>query len=175
MRERAYILLEGDNDIRFYSSILYPLLSMKYRIIHPWRYQKVKKEITSKFIDTAHSEGTCLFLHDFDNVRCFREAKSVLRKTWIQLLDEEIHVVVIEIESWYLAGLSPRSAAKIGISEEDFPQTNDVTKGVFLSLKPTNMTETEYYQLFLLHFDLVKARQRNRSLDRFLRQCIDNA
>jgi hypothetical protein len=170
MRERAYVLLEGDRDADFFNSILYQLFKKKFRIIEEWKYSQEEIEDTRKFINKA-KKGTCIFLHDFDKSNCFTEVKKVVKDLWAELDETEIHIVKDEIESWYLAGISIKSSKKMGITNQHL-NTENISKGDFLNLKPRGMTKTVFYETFLMSYDLEKAKDRNLSLKRFIEKLL---
>ncbi|PNR88787.1 hypothetical protein X925_04970 [Petrotoga sp. 9T1HF07.CasAA.8.2] len=48
--ERLYILVEGDDDKRFFEKIITPLFEGKYDQVKVWKYAQQKKEKVSKFL-----------------------------------------------------------------------------------------------------------------------------
>jgi hypothetical protein len=74
-------------------------------------------------------------------------------------------VVVVEIESWYLAGVSNERLNWLGFNKSD---TNDVTKEHFLRLKPRANTRVEFMIENLQDYELKRATTRNRSLAYFV-------
>jgi len=170
LRGRVFVLVEGNKDTWFVSSVVYSLLKNKYRQIRPLKCSEVKDEVIEKEIRVSKKIGSCLFIRDMDDSPCTPALKSKILAKFKDLDMDDVHIVVKEIESWYLAGANSSIEKWLKVKLDDI-DTNTVTKEVFLSLKPEGMTQIEFYGMFLKNFDVEKAKARNESFSRFVSKC----
>jgi len=75
-----------------------------------------------------------IFVADIDQERSVRDKKQILYYRFSDISGRSIVVVIREIESWYLAGLSFDSAQELGVP--DLLETNQLTKEDFNTLIP---------------------------------------
>ena len=167
MRGRLFVLLEGNDDTRFFSRILHPLFKSKYRIIKQWRYSQQKHEKITAFITSAKKIGECIYLRDINNSPCVTAKKAEITDEFPELVENEIVVIVREIEGWYLAGLNEDDSKKLGINQV-FSNTDNITKSMFIRLIPLGKSRIELMQQILNNYRLETGMEKNRSLKYFL-------
>lgn len=185
-----YILLEGDDDERFFEEVLKPIYAEKYDHVLLWKYSQKKKERINHFLNSVkamQAAGTAdtLLVADLDQSPCVTHRKKRILFTFRAMegnigavaslrFPTEVLIVCKEIESWYLAGLSDTSCKRIGISAS-FSNTDQITKEQFDSLNPGRFkTRIQFMEAILQSFDLETARSRNRSFQYFMRKYGSN-
>jgi preprotein translocase subunit Sss1 len=165
-----YIFLEGDDDERFFQKVLLPRLREKYDHIKVIKYaQKPKRfEYIKKFIRAIQGIGNYIYVTDINNSPCVTAKKQEIQNELRNIDSDKILVVVREIESWYLAGLSNDASKKLGIPI--FNTTDSVTKEQFNSLIPRKFNSRIDFMIEVLkNFSIEVAKQKNRSF----RYCIE--
>ncbi|RPJ53480.1 MAG: hypothetical protein EHJ95_02165 [Methanobacteriota archaeon] len=170
----VYILLEGNDDERFFQRIVAPLLASKRYQARIWLYACEKRARTAQFLKAVRASGNVFILvRDIDEAPSVAAKKRELIERYDHFLSsEDIAVVVMEIESWYLAGADPRVLAKWGIGVP--PGTTDrITKEDFNSLIPRRLSRIVFMQEILRHYDVGAAMQRNASFRYFMHRFVD--
>lgn len=181
-----FVLLEGDDDVRFFEEVIRPICAEQYDHIHLWSYSQQKKEKANDFLNSIRAMQTegladSLFVADLDQSPCVTHRKNRVFSTFRTLESNvgaaarshsptEVLIVCKEIESWYLAGLTDASCRRIGISTS-FSNTDDISKEQFYEIMPSGFkTRTAFMEAILQAFDLETARSRNRSFQYFMRK-----
>jgi hypothetical protein len=84
---RLFLLVEGDDDLRFVERVVIPKLSSCYDFVHAWKYAQRKAEKVNAFLRSIKSMGAeYLFLGDLNAHPCFPKKKEALLQTFTQLL-----------------------------------------------------------------------------------------
>ncbi|HEX6903249.1 MAG TPA: hypothetical protein VF789_26265 [Thermoanaerobaculia bacterium] len=170
---RLFLLVEGDDDERFFRSVVLPLLSSAYHDIQVVRISTLKKEKVNGLLRSiAGMKADYILVHDLDQHPCATAAKDSLLKSFPPASPDRIQIVKGEIESWYCAGIPedhPWRSLPIGRC----PDTRVVTKEAFAAatLHPGQPRLPAMLDL-LKSFDLQVAIRRNESFQRFLRKFI---
>ncbi len=166
--KQLFILLEGDDDKRFFETILKPLLQRTYSTIKCWKYSQKKHENIARFIKTLNSmNADYIFARDINNAPCITSKRDKITRKFNQIPETKIIVVVKEIESWYLAGLDKNTSKKCGIRKK-IGTTDNITKEHFNHLIPRNMPRTDFIQKILENYDVEIAKERCESFGYFL-------
>jgi hypothetical protein len=165
---RLYILVEGDDDLRFVEQIVIPKLSSRYDFIQSWKYAQEKAEKVNAFLRSIKSMGAdYLFLGDLNAYSCFPKKRQALLRRFKQLDRRQALIVVREIEGWYLAGLENRNPLRVRVPAD----TSNLTKEQFNSAMPNRFDSRIDYMLEILtFFDINKATKRNPSFHYFARR-----
>ena len=166
-----YVLLEGLDDERFFEKVMRPHLEEKYGQVFTWQYSSRNKEKIRDFIKTIKCMGChMVFLADNDENPAGQRLQKVLQKFPL-LAEDDVFVVVKEIESWYLAGVSPELP---GFCQKASPvSTDDICKELFSGFFK-DLPRSEIMLSILNQFDLESAKAKNQSLRDFCGHYIDS-
>ena len=168
-----YVLLEGDDDVRFFEEVIKPICEKQYDHVHLWTCSQQKKEKVNDFLNSIGAMQTAgradsLLVADLDQSPCVTDRKERVLSTFRALernvgavasirIPANVLIVCKEIESWYLAGLSDTSCQRIGISPS-FSSTDHITKGQFDRVMPSGFkTRIAFMEAILQSFDLETA------------------
>lgn len=173
-----YVLCEGDDDQQFIERVVEPRLSyadheVKYFQYAEYSAKEVRRLIRS--IDGMRSDGLeadYLFFRDFDRAPCKQLHFEEIDRQYDELISRDRTFLVVQmIESWYVAGLEKQHPlSTLGNAP---PQTNDLIKQDFENLMDENANRTNVLQEILKHFDLDRARYKNRSFEYFCSHVLD--
>ncbi|MDD1679104.1 MAG: DUF4276 family protein [Methanomicrobiales archaeon] len=168
-----YVLLEGNDDERFFRTLLKPYLERRYRKIKFWKYARERRKNTLKFIRSLRRmEADFIFVRDIDMAPSVREKKQEIAKYYEDAIpDQAMMIVVMEIESWYLAGSDTGYFQERGI-RLGAGSTDDLTKEMFNQLIPPRMSRIEFLNEILQHYSLERGVSRNTSFRYFVEHWI---
>lgn len=174
MYKRLYIMVEGNDDERFFREIIKPLFEDTYDRIIIWQYAQQKYKKIKKFITSINSMGAdYFFVGDLDEHHCVTEKKEKTVDIFENISFNKIIVVIKEIESWYLAGLDQESSTNIGIP--NFKRTENLFKEDFNNLLETKYdSRIDFMREIIKIFSLKTAAQKNESIKYFLNRFINN-
>jgi hypothetical protein len=164
MKERRlFILVEGNDDERFFSRIIRPLFTDVYASVEIIRFACMKNEKVYSFvrsiIEMRHDFILCA---DIDQEESVRAKKKVLNERYGLFENDHIIIIIREIESWYLAGLDERAQHRLGIRQ--FGSTNHITKEIFNGMIPRHYTSRIAFMGDIITvFSLPVAREKNHS------------
>ncbi len=164
-----YCFVEGYRDKEFIKRVIEP----KFRHIK-WEYiemQQKRKEKLHNFFNSVlsmHKKGIANFIilidSDINNNpnRTYQQIKSdFIRKKSINITINKIFIAIIEIESWYLAGLSADICNHLGIKY--FSDTSVVSKEQVKCKEDKNLCLNK----ILDNFDINTATKQNKSFKIF--------
>jgi hypothetical protein len=166
-----FIIVEGDDDERFFKEIVSPLLLQSFSVVQIWKCAEQKNEKTENFLSSASQIGEYLYVEDIDDAPCVSFKKKAILKKFSQIETKRIIVVIKEIESWYLAGLDRECCAKLGIGKY-LPNTNLVNKEQFNKLIPRKTSRIELMRKIVEKYDINLGVRRNNSFAYFYRRLI---
>ena len=110
MKTRIFILVEGEDDVRFFGRIIKPLLINRYDAVEIIPYASIKRTKVDNFLKSIRlMKSDYIFVADIDAENSVRDKKQVLYSHFSHIDGGSIIVVIKEIESWYYAGLTPES------------------------------------------------------------------
>ena len=173
-----FIFVEGPDDEKFIHAFIRDnkCLNDQYRTIkcirysEGWNASKINKYIEKSIMKLGHDY---IFLADADfegEVSCFPQRKKKLVKTYKLPDIKKVWIVILEIESWFLAGFDEAFCKK---EKLDFKlNTERVTKEIFDKID-RNKKKKSHNQLidFLIrkktNFSYQEVDKRNKSLARF--------
>jgi hypothetical protein len=128
---QLFLLVEGDDDERFFRSVVLPLLSSAYNEIQVVKISMFKKEKVKGLLRSiAGMKADYILVRDLDRHPCATAAKDSVLKSFPHVSPDRIQIVKGEIESWYCAGIPedhPWRSLPIGRC----PDTGVVTKEAF--------------------------------------------
>lgn len=159
----TYILVEGSDDVRFFSSY-YSGKSVK--II---AYKSMTNKEISSLINSIKKQydSDYLFFADADGATV--DAKiNIISNKYPACEKSKIRIVQREIESWYLAGLNESACIKYRVKY--IPHTDEISKEKFDSMIPKAHTHISFQLEILSQYDKEGAKGRNRSFRAFSSQ-----
>lgn len=135
MKKRLYILVEGEDDVRFFGRVMKPLFIPRYDSVEILPYASIKRVKVNNFLKSlSEMKHDYIFVADIDAERSVKDKKQILYHWYSNINGSMIVVVIMEIESWYYAGLPDESLQKLGLPV--LPSTDDLTKEGFNALIP---------------------------------------
>ena len=175
------ILVEGRDDVRFFSNLIVPFLLQQYDHVQLKQYSEDTRKKVNGFLNDIDamnkSEGVqaeYIFVTDLNSSPCVSQRKERTATTFRRVTADRILVVCREIESWYLAGLDDNECQRLGIPT-DWNNTDHLSKEQFLRLMPQSYTSKAEFMLEILHlFDHETARAGNRSFSCFTQKYGSN-
>lgn len=179
-------MVEGNDDERFFESVIKPICENEYNIAQCWQYSQKKKEKINSYLNSIRSMqdaglADIIIVADLDESPCVTDRKERVLSSFRSLsanasepIDprSSIRIVIVcrEIESWYLAGLNASECERLGISQGLY-NTDHLTKEQFLGLMPKGYNSRAEFMLEILRvFDQDTARSRNTSFGYFMRK-----
>jgi hypothetical protein len=162
-----YVFIEGNDDERFFETVIKPIFEKKYDSVIPWKYACEKNEKCVNFLRSIESMGAdYIILTDNDGSPCVTDRKQNLQHDITNIKYEKVIVVIWEIESWYLAGLNDSSSKKLGI--KSFTNTEHINKSAFNDLIPKKFESRIDFMIEVLkHFCADTAIMKNNSFKYF--------
>lgn len=167
--KKLYLLVEGDDDERFAERVIMPRLRARYDHIQVWTYAQKKSEKVNSFLRTIQAMGAEYYLlSDIDANACLGKKRAALLQEFPALRGRQAVILVKEIESWYMAGLTDRNPLRLRV-----PRTTcTLTKEQFNDAMPKRFdSRVDYMSEVLKHFDARTAARRNDSFRYFMRRC----
>jgi hypothetical protein len=167
MEKRLFILVEGEDDVRFFGRIIKPLFVTHYSSVEIIPYACIKRSKVSSFLKSIRlMNNDYIFIADIDTEYSVRDKKQVLYSHFSHIDGGSIVVVIKEIESWYYAGLSAESAQHLSVP--DLPSTDELTKEDFNSLIPVKYdSRIDFMFEILKYFSIDTAEKKNHSFEFF--------
>jgi hypothetical protein len=168
MKKRLFIMVEGEDDVRFFGRIVKPLLAPRYDSIEIVPYASIKREKVNKFLQSVSMmKNDYIFAADIDFEHSVRDKKQVLYYRFSNLDGGSMVIVIREIESWYYAGITSSRAQELGV--QDPASTNDLTKEDFNALIPRRFdSRIDFMFEILKSFSLATAARKNDSFHFFV-------
>ena len=172
-----YLFVEGTDDERFFRRVFESQLREKGVFLFVVRYSRKpeKHAWVARYARSIESMGArWIFVTDLDKGPCVPAKKDEIRRELAKVGARNAAVVVVvkEIESWYLAGLSEDEWEALGLSGLPPRSTEKIDKEQFNRLIPRKFeTRTEFMQEILNRFSQQEAVKRNRSFAYCLKTC----
>lgn len=167
MKNRLYILVEGEDDVRFFGRVMKPLFTPRYDSVELLPYASIKRIKVNNFLKSlAQMKNDYIFVADIDTERSVRDKKQILYHWYSNISGSNIVIVIMEIESWYYAGLPDDSLQRLGLPL--MPSTDEMTKEDFNALIPASFdSRIDFMFEILKSFSPSEAARHNRSFKFF--------
>jgi hypothetical protein len=167
MKKRLYILVEGEDDVRFFGRIMKPLFVSRYDSVEILPYASIKRQKVNNFLKSmAQMHNDYIFVADIDTKRSVRDKKQLLSTWYSDINGTNIVVVIMEIESWYYAGLPDEALKRFGLPS--LPSTDELTKEDFNALIPLSFdSRIDFMFEILKSFSPATAARHNQSFKFF--------
>jgi len=167
--KRLWVLLEGNDDERFFERVIKPIFENTYDFVRPWQYAQKPPKKTKNFlksITAMHSDY--FFWADINDLPCVTARKEKIRDKYGETVDiNNLIIVIKEIESWYLAGLDDKARKELRI--RTFRKTDNITKEQFDKLMPKKFDSRIDFMVEVLNrFCVEIAKRKNSSFDYFM-------
>lgn len=168
MKTRIFLLVEGEDDVRFFGRIIKPLFIGRYDSVEIIPYASIKRTKVDNFLKSIRlMNNDYIVVADIDAENSVRDKKRVLSSYFSHIEGGSIIVVIKEIESWYYAGLSGDSARIL--NSPDLLSTDELTKEDFNRLIPLNYdSRIDFMFEILKYFSIDSAVQKNQSFRFFV-------
>lgn len=166
---RLYIFVEGNDDERFFRRIILPELDNRYQSIKIIQYSQMPMKKRMAFIKSIDSmpEADYIKIRDIDYFPCVTALKQNIKKHIKCIEVSKIFVVIKEIESWYLAGISDEAIEKLKVRRRT-ERTDKVTKERFYTVIKNKIGAINIMMEILESFSIRKGVKRNRSFRYFV-------
>ncbi|MFP4458523.1 MAG: hypothetical protein ACLFSQ_02905 [Candidatus Zixiibacteriota bacterium] len=116
--------------------------------------------------------GDIIFFTDNDLSPCKARKFDKINKILKNIKREKIQIVIEEIESWYIAGLSRKDQEKLCIKYQH--TTDNLTKEDFEKFISNEFDSIEALRVEVLrYFDISIAKKRNKSFKYFVEKYIE--
>jgi hypothetical protein len=167
MKRRLFIFVEGEDDVRFFGRVMKPLFVPHYDMIEIVPYASIKRiKVNNLLKGLSEMKNDYLFVADIDTERSVRDKKQLLYHWYPNISGSSIVIVIMEIESWYYAGLPAESLQKLGLPA--LPSTDGLTKEDFNALIPPAFdSRIDFMFEILKSFSPSTAARNNRSFKYF--------
>jgi hypothetical protein len=171
MYKELYKWVEGSDDERFFKSIVVPTLERLYTTVTIQMYANMRIERVNQFIQSIKSIPTSdyLFFTDIDATVCITKRKGEVKAKYAYIDLEKVVIVVREIESWYLAGLSETMSQQLKVKFTSL--TDNVTKEKFYGAMPKKYkSRIDYLVEITKRISTTSCIQRNTSFSYFAKK-----
>jgi hypothetical protein len=167
--KRLFIFVEGNDDLRFFAKIIRPALAPRYASVELVMYACMKREKVCRFIRSVVSMNhDFIMVADIDQEPDVWSKKEVIQHRFCVIDRDHIVVIIMEIESWYMAGIENRTAKALGV--RPVRHTDHLTKELFNRRIPRRYhSRIAFMQDILDNFSPETAMEKNRSFRYFSR------
>lgn len=170
--KRLFMLVEGPDDNRFFSTVVKKKLEKRYDEVRLWEYADKKHQRIDNFLASITAMAAdYIYVTDINLHPCVTAKKQSVQQKVKRLDLSKTLVVVREIECWYLAGLADLRLKKLGLTKIN--DTEGLTKQQFDQLMPNRFVSRIDFMVELLKsFSIDTAMKRNRSFRYFAQKYI---
>ncbi|HTY15952.1 MAG TPA: hypothetical protein VMC42_09625 [Methanoregulaceae archaeon] len=171
-KKRLFIFLEGTDDVRFFEHVVRPRFLHAYASVELVTYACMKSIKVDRFIrGITAMNNDYIIVADIDQEPGVAAKKKVIMSRFIEADYNRIMVIIMEIESWYVAGLDRTAAMDLGL--RDHETTDFVTKEVFNRWVPPKYPSRIAFMIDILtRFSLTVAKKKNKSFGYFLKHFL---
>ncbi|MBD3338004.1 MAG: hypothetical protein GF353_02770 [Candidatus Lokiarchaeota archaeon] len=171
---KIFLFLEGDDDERFFKKILINRFREKCNRVQIVKYAQMSHNGIIKLLKTIKYKENWdyIFLSDINSAECYPNKKSLIETRFEYIEIEKIVIVIMEIESWYLAGINNDFLRSINANLMD-QGCNHVDKERFNLLIPQDMPRVLFMNKILDNYNIDLALENNESFEHFLRTFLD--
>lgn len=164
---KLYIFVEGNDDAMFFKGVIVPFFKKKYDDVEIVQYAQMKKARVDLFLTSIKTLRFDYFITaDIDLAPSVAEKKRTIKHRFDCADMDNIIIVVAEIESWFLAGLSEEALEKFNLPFLD--RTDFVTKEEFNDYYLHRFkSRIDFMQEILKNYSVEAAMKRNASFSYF--------
>lgn len=165
-----YIFVEGDDDERFFDTVIVQKLQERFFPILFIQYAQNRSKIGGyiRSFATPSLRADYICACDLNHCTSAEEKITAFEEEFDNVNRDNVVVVIKEIESWYLAGLSTTDSKRF--FKKNFERTDHVYKEKFNASRRWNKEEPRrsFMREILKHFDMKTAKLKNRSFRLFV-------
>lgn len=168
-----WVLIEGPDDENFFKNVIKPKILLKYDSVKFWKYTGKSNIAIDNFLKSIKDmnkdgdiDSDYMFVKDLDSSTGIKTKKQKLLKVYKKLDVDKIIFVVFEIESWYLAGVCPKTAKRLRIICPSC--TENTTKECFNKIIPKKIDRKCFMLEILSSYNLDVAITKNKSFEYFI-------
>ena len=175
-----FVFVEGPDDKTFFEKIVEPRIAGDIDKVEYFEYSEEHPEYIEDRIRGLESDKMpdhvdYIFLTDRDDCEDKESSIEEITENYPEISQEKVKVVVIEIESWYFAGLDQDNCKKLNIPY--FKDTSNKNKEEFKSRLPEKLYTSSNFKTSFLNnittkFNVKEAKKTNDSFKEFC-QYID--
>jgi hypothetical protein len=168
MKKRLFIMVEGEDDVRFFGRTIKPLLLPRYDSVEIIPYACIKRDKVNRFLKSiVLMKSDYIFVADIDTEYSVRDKKQILYYRFSDIDGGSIVIVIREIESWYYAGITGELAQELGV--EELATTDELTKEDFNARIPKKFdSRIDFMFEILKSFSIGTAARKNHSFQYFI-------
>lgn len=169
-QNKLYIFVEGNDDELFFKKIVVPFFLNQYNDVEIFKYAQWKRTKVELFLQSIITLNyDYIFTADIDLVETPKLKKKLIRERFDNVQFNKIMIVIKEIESWYLAGLTDSASENMKLT---IPNTTDeITKEDFNAICHTTFhSRIDFMYELLKVFDASTAQDRNESFKYFMEE-----
>jgi len=169
---RFFIWVEGDDDERFFKNIIKPILDTKYDLVEIRSYASMQKRKFNNYIGSLRAIGAdYIYITDINWHPCITAKKEKIKNEFAYIEEDKIIVIIKEIESWYVAGLSLESLRILKI--RPIKEMGYITKEKFDTLIPQKFdSRIDFMSEMLKRYSIEIAKNNNRSFKYFFKNYL---
>ena len=174
MSDVLFILVEGNDDERFFAGVVVPVLKQKYNKVVIWQHAQKSNQAIEKMLISIQTMGADYFyVVDLDREDKIEDKKEIVIGRLEEICGKKIVIAVKEIEGWYLAGLGIEASRKLDVAYLE--RTDDIYKEDFNRLLPLaeKGSRISIMHEILKYFSVETARSKNASFDFFWSNFIE--
>lgn len=167
-QNKLYIFVEGNDDELFFRKIVVPYFLNQYSEVEIFKYAQWKRTKVELFLQSIITLNyDYIFTADIDLIETPKAKKKVILDRFANVQFSKIMIVIKEIESWYLAGLTNKDSTELKLSIPE--TTNEITKEDFNAICHTTFhSRIDFMYELLKVFDAFTAQNRNESFKYFM-------
>ena len=168
-RKKLYIFVEGNDDELFFKRIIQPLFLIHYTDVEIFKYAQWKKQKVELFIQSIVTlDYDYIFTADIDMMETINDKKKIIKNRFSNVDSTKIDVVIKEIESWYLAGVSLEKSSVMNIFLPE--NTNEITKEDFNEIcHRSYRSRIDFMYEILKSYSIDLAKENNDSFNYFVK------
>lgn len=172
--KKLYIFVEGNDDQMFFSSVFAPQFRKIYDDVEIIQYAQLKKSKVDLFLLSIKTlKFDYMMIADIDAAETIGTKKRFIRHKFEMVDLENIVVVITEIESWFLAGITEEFSNKFEL--DSIEKTDEITKEDFNQYYiRTYKSRIDFMQEVLKHYSIEAACRKNKSFNFFFQKYLYN-
>lgn len=165
--KKLYLFVEGNDDVLFFNEIIKPLLYNRFNDIEIIQYAQMKKSKVDLFLVSIQTLNfDYLITADYDFAESVNDKKRLIKHRFEFADVRKIVIVITEIESWFLAGLTQERTEELNLHYLE--HTDNLTKEKFNDFFARKFHSRIDFMLEIVKsYSIEEACRRNKSFNYF--------